>query len=50
MAWHAYVYGGQISMQIVNVSVLNVFLMRNTQKILPNLQFQYGTFLQVDGK
>ena len=38
--WHAHAYGGMVSMRILNVSVLNVFLARNIQKILPNLHFQ----------
>ena len=37
-------------MRISNVSVFNVLLVRNIQKILPNLHFQYGTFFQVHGK
>ena len=46
----SHAYGGQVSMRILNVSVFNLFLLRNIQMILPNLYFQYGTFPQVHGK
>ena len=39
-----------LSIRILNVSVLSVFLVRNIQKILPNLHFQYGIIPQVHGK
>ena len=35
----------QVSTQILNVSALNMFIVRNIQKILPNLHFQYKIFL-----